>query len=138
MNITISKNNFINTTLCHKTIPVFQIPEIFIPKRSSSGKKFTMYKKKGMWTFVYVNEILLREICCWYDFTWWQLCKTEAIASASTMFSIVSSIKCVILLVISSVEVRNLSYVVLTLKCVFMLIMSVTRKYFRSHFLSLF
>jgi len=62
----------------------------------------------------------------------------EAIASTSRVFNIVSSIKCVILLVISLVELWSSSYVVLTLKCVFILIISVTRKYFRSHFLSLF
>jgi len=54
------------------------------------------------------------------------------------MFNIVSSIKCVILFVISSVELWNSSYVVLTLKCVFILIMSVNRKHFGSHFLTLF
>jgi len=62
----------------------------------------------------------------------------EAITSTSRMFNVVSGIKCVIPFVISLVELWNLLYVVLTQNCVFVLIMSVTSKYFRSHFLNLF
>ena len=70
---------------------------------------------------------------------WWQLYKMVAVISTLRMFPHCKYFwVCDCPCDISSVELRNSSYVVLTLKCVFILTVSVTSKYCRSHFVSLF